>query len=464
MHRTKQSLKSQGFTIVELLIVIVVIGILAAITLVAYNGVQQSASAVVLKSDLKQAQTQLELDRINDGEYPDSKEAADGGKGLRASPDTNLEYTKSGADYCLTASSDRAKTSFHFSSSDGTIQDGACGDHTGYVDGASIKTLTFDGNQSTGGSTATQLIAPNATAPLTTNGFTRNNYSFSGWNTAANGSGTNYANGANYTMGTSDASLYAQWMATTMQTLTPSNCSSLATFTGSNTEAIVELTDSRGGTTRTYQVAKLADGKCWMLNNLKLGSTTGTTTLTPADSNVATNFTLPQLVTSASVSFDTPKANGPVPGDTGSGATNYGYLYNWPAATAGQSRTTMPAGSGNAPNSICPANWRLPTGGTTPASSDFGTLDIAFGGAGAFVSRGPSLSSWQPSGSYRGVRAGFWDLYFSNQGSVGYVWSSSANPSSANNAFGAGFGVSFVNPGNVNNARSAGFGVRCLLN
>lgn len=38
--RTKQS----GFTIVELLIVIVVIGILAAITIVAYNGVQQRAS------------------------------------------------------------------------------------------------------------------------------------------------------------------------------------------------------------------------------------------------------------------------------------------------------------------------------------------------------------------------------------------------------------------------------------
>lgn len=35
--------KSQGFTIVELLIVIVVIGILAAITIVAYNGIQMRA-------------------------------------------------------------------------------------------------------------------------------------------------------------------------------------------------------------------------------------------------------------------------------------------------------------------------------------------------------------------------------------------------------------------------------------
>lgn len=35
--------KQTGFTIVELLIVIVVIGILAAITVVAYNGVQEQA-------------------------------------------------------------------------------------------------------------------------------------------------------------------------------------------------------------------------------------------------------------------------------------------------------------------------------------------------------------------------------------------------------------------------------------
>ena len=44
---------TSGFTIVELLIVIVVIGILAAITIVAYNGVQNRANEVAVQSNLK---------------------------------------------------------------------------------------------------------------------------------------------------------------------------------------------------------------------------------------------------------------------------------------------------------------------------------------------------------------------------------------------------------------------------
>jgi len=44
--------KQSGFTIVELLIVIVVIGILAAITIVSFNGVQNRAADTVVQSDL----------------------------------------------------------------------------------------------------------------------------------------------------------------------------------------------------------------------------------------------------------------------------------------------------------------------------------------------------------------------------------------------------------------------------
>jgi prepilin-type N-terminal cleavage/methylation domain-containing protein len=54
-----------GFTIVELLIVIVVIGILAAITIVAYNGVQNRAYDTSVQSDLRNIAKQLEVGRVD---------------------------------------------------------------------------------------------------------------------------------------------------------------------------------------------------------------------------------------------------------------------------------------------------------------------------------------------------------------------------------------------------------------
>lgn len=56
---THASTRTAGFTIVELLIVIVVIAILAVISIVLYNGIQDRAAAATLQSDLRNASTQL---------------------------------------------------------------------------------------------------------------------------------------------------------------------------------------------------------------------------------------------------------------------------------------------------------------------------------------------------------------------------------------------------------------------
>jgi prepilin-type N-terminal cleavage/methylation domain-containing protein len=62
--------KQVGFTIVELLIVIVVIGILAAITIVAYNGVQNRAHDATVQNDLRNLSTRVELFNVDNNKYP----------------------------------------------------------------------------------------------------------------------------------------------------------------------------------------------------------------------------------------------------------------------------------------------------------------------------------------------------------------------------------------------------------
>jgi len=67
---TRYRLKS-GFTIVELLIVIVVIGVLAAITIVAYNGIQSRGRDVQRLTEMDRFKKALEIYYVDNGVYPE---------------------------------------------------------------------------------------------------------------------------------------------------------------------------------------------------------------------------------------------------------------------------------------------------------------------------------------------------------------------------------------------------------
>jgi prepilin-type N-terminal cleavage/methylation domain-containing protein len=95
--------KQIGFTIVELLIVIVVIGILAAITIVAYNGIQQRAKAAAVSSALTQAAKKLAVYQVDNSAYPSSGNLA--AAGITDSQDITYQYTGSGSTFCVTATS-----------------------------------------------------------------------------------------------------------------------------------------------------------------------------------------------------------------------------------------------------------------------------------------------------------------------------------------------------------------------
>lgn len=62
--------QQSGFTIVELLIVVVVIAILAAITIIAYNGIQNRANDTVVRGDLANVAKKIEAYKIDNGTYP----------------------------------------------------------------------------------------------------------------------------------------------------------------------------------------------------------------------------------------------------------------------------------------------------------------------------------------------------------------------------------------------------------
>lgn len=377
MHTTYAYRKLSGFTLVELAVTMMIIGVLISVSVFAWGSWQRTTAANVLKNDLSQAAAQLKSDLNWKNTYPETQDEADNNKGLPKSKGTDYAYTRLAAnEYCLTAYSDRSGVpAYHISSTDTTPREGVCSGH----------------------------IDPSVPLP------------------------------------------------TTMLAFSAGHCSMLDTYTGSNDDAIITLTDDRDGVTRSYRVAKLADGKCWMLDNLRLGSTSGTIGLTPANTNIANNFTLPRVMTSGSSSSSTPYAFGSVPGDTGANATNYGYLYNWPAATAGQTTSTMPDNSGNTPSDICVTGWRLPTGGS---AGEYAGLHSAMGS---------THGSWQYGSRFKAVFAGNWTGgSFGSQGSVGLLWTATAYTSSGN-AYSARIVSNGVQPEN-NSSRSAGLAVRCILN
>ncbi len=123
---------TDGFTIVELLVVIVIIAILAAISVVAYTGIQNRAIITTLKSDLSQAAKQLAIAHATDGVYPVGSVPP---SLLHASPTNTFQYTSDGTDYCLTITSTRSAAAAYRITNSGSTEEGVCSGHTGPTTG-----------------------------------------------------------------------------------------------------------------------------------------------------------------------------------------------------------------------------------------------------------------------------------------------------------------------------------------
>ncbi len=118
----------RGFTIVELLIVVVVIAILAAITIVAFNGIQNRAKASAAQASASQAVKKALAYAIdNSDQFPADLATV----GITDTGDTSYQYTVNNSvsprTFCITAT--KSNVSYFGSNNSGSTSTGACAGH-----------------------------------------------------------------------------------------------------------------------------------------------------------------------------------------------------------------------------------------------------------------------------------------------------------------------------------------------
>lgn len=277
-----------------------------------------------------------------------------------------------------------------------------------------------------------------------------------------------------------------------MQQMTSAVCENTPTepATGSSKQ----LKDVRDG--KYYWVTKLADGKCWMTQNLDLNLSTGVA-LTPSDSDVVSNWT-PEYATATTATdatiLDDPlgqrswslgdyRITSPTASNncgsrknsaadcpsqftayatptSANGDTNAHYAlgnhHQWNTATAGTGGTVT---SGQATSSICPKGWRLPTAsrdGEFKALIDSYSIDsdmVKLTSAPLYFVRGGGVSQST--------------TLFSGAGASGFYWSSSPYAGDYYAyliLFGNTNGSPIIasNSGSPHGYRQIGYPIRCL--
>lgn len=350
---------------------------------------------------------------------------------------------------------------------------------------------------------ANQSVTSNASVTLWASNFQRAGYGFAGWNTSMDGTGTNYGPNQTITVGdlsTSGLILYAKWVA---------SAGNLQDWNGCTTDLtsgyMTALTDARDNS--TYAVAKLADGNCWMIENLRLGNTyNGATTAVTFDStntqglggvfngladSETANFTDVstanaiytadtsavdmQIIEGSSIGVRFPRFNNsnivsavsPMDG-VGQNVYSYGNYYTWAAAMANTSQLANITDSNAAGTSVCPKGWQLPIGGTssTPVALSFAKLDKELGGTGL---NQDSANNSVPSEKWRAYPNNFLysGKYVGSSGSTvgnnGWYWSTSA--SSDGIAYRLNLSDNALSPGGVDGSDNKfnGMSVRCVI-
>ena len=128
-----------------------------------------------------------------------------------------------------------------------------------------VPQVTFNSNYGTP-TTSTQLLTNNVEGNLAANTFTRAGYTFSGWDTVNDGSGTDYTDSQSVTL-TSDLTLFAKWTLNTQTVTFNANNGSGATSTQTITDNTATNLNANTFTRAGYTFAG------WHTNNAGTGGT-----------------------------------------------------------------------------------------------------------------------------------------------------------------------------------------------
>jgi uncharacterized repeat protein (TIGR02543 family) len=178
-----------------------------------------------------------------------------------------------------------------------------------------LYTVSFNSNGGTGSMASESSSTP---AALSTNTLTRSGYTFSGWNTQANGSGTGYANVASYGFGAS-VTLYAQWTPVLYTVSFNSNggTGSMASESSSTPAALSTNTLTRSGYTFSGWNTQANDGGTSYADGASYGFGSNVTLYAQWSASTAPTVTLSptsQLVESgATATFSASASGSPTP-------------------------------------------------------------------------------------------------------------------------------------------------------
>ena len=229
-----------------------------------------------------------------------------------------------------------------------------------------------------------------------------------------------------------------------MQDMVPEICDRVTKLPADSVETLIDERDHN-----LYKVAKLPDGRCWMVQNLRLGRADLETPIEATMSDVSTGFNLP---TSTKVGFYSATISDIAYVYVDTSNENYGGYYSWFAATAGTG-THLLGNKEDAPGSICPKGWRLPTGGADGEMKPFVAL----------YNNDVSKLLAQPAPGF--VLAG---SYYNNspdyQNSHGYYWTSTSYGIASDGnqvAYSVYLTTTSVTP-STGNRPFLGFSVRCI--